>query len=142
MRAVLIFLSILVTFPVSVIAQPPALLLLGDDDSRTFLGCLSCDEFETDSICNEFGRYGSEFSSDSIWNEFSSWGSEFSSSSPWNEFASGAPVIVDRKGGFYGRFTVNEFDANQTRIESLRQFLRLAKIIKKRDAIRTALCGE
>jgi len=84
-------------------------LLLYSSDNNTFLGCLNCNEFSSESICNEFGTYGSEFSSESIWNEFGTYGSEFSSYSPWNEFSSDGPKIVDKDGNYYGRFSINTF---------------------------------
>jgi hypothetical protein len=118
-------------------AQSPALMLFGGSDHRTFLGCLNCSKFSSDSVCNEFGQKGSEFSSNSIWNEFGHFGSSFSSESPWNAFASGGPVIVDRDGRFYGRFTANKYIADRTRIQALNQLAELvadgANLIKARD---------
>lgn len=86
------------------------LQLFGGNGHDVFLGCFNCNEYSSESICNEFGA-GSAFKSNSIFNEFSRFGNEFSSSSPWNEFSSSndVPVLVDRQGGFYGYFTVNEF---------------------------------
>jgi len=49
------------------------------------LGKLSTNEFDSDSIYNEFGSYGSKFSSTLIWNEFSEYEIEFSSKSAFNE---------------------------------------------------------
>ena len=83
------------------------LLLFSDDD--TFLGCLNCSEYSAESICNEYGTYGSEYSAESIWNEFGTYGSEYSSESPWNEFSSNGPKIVDKNGNYYGRFSINTF---------------------------------
>ena len=91
-------------------ANAQELLLFGGTGHDVFLGCFNCNEYSSESICNEFGA-GSAFKSDSIFNEFGQFGSEFSSSSPWNEFSSSndVPVLVDRQGGFYGYFTINEF---------------------------------
>lgn len=91
-------------------ANAQELLLFGGNGHDVFLGCFNCNEFNSESICNEFGS-GSAFKGDSIFNEFGQFGSEFSSSSPWNEFSSSndVPVLVDRQGGFYGYFTINEF---------------------------------
>lgn len=85
------------------------LLLFGGNGHDVFLGCFNCNEYSSDSICNEFGA-GNTFRSDSIFNEFGQFGNEFSSSSPWNEFSNSnsVPVLVDMQGGFYGYFTVNE----------------------------------
>lgn len=86
------------------------LLIFGGSGHDEFLGCFNCNEFDSDSICNEFGA-GNEFKSDSIFNEFGTFGNEFASSSPWNQFSSSndVPVLVDRQGNFYGYFTINEF---------------------------------
>ena len=102
-----IIISIFSLFIFSNVSFGTDLLLFSDDNN--FLGCLNCNEFSSDSICNEFGTYGSEFSSKSIWNEFGTYGSEFSSKSPWNEFSSTGPKIVDRNGGYYGRFSINTY---------------------------------
>lgn len=87
------------------------MMLFGGPGHDTYLGCLDCSEFTSDSICNEFGTHGSSFSSSSIFNEFGPFGSEFRSSSPWNQFSSSddVPVLVDEDGGFYGYFTINVF---------------------------------
>jgi hypothetical protein len=124
------------------LSQTPSLLLFGGRDHKTFLGCLNCSQFDSGSICNEFGHSGSRFSSESIWNEFGKYGSEFSSDSPWNDFSSSGPVIVDRSGKFYGRFTANQFASDRTRIEALN---RLADLVAKgagREKARKSFCGD
>ena len=90
------------------------LLLYGGQNHDIFLGCYDCGHFESDSICNRFGLYGSRFNSESIWNRFGTYGSRFSSFSPWNKFSSGSdvPVLVDRSGNFYGYFPIHCFRAN------------------------------
>jgi len=86
------------------------LLLFGGTNHDQFLGCLNCNSFERDSVCNQFGA-GNEFSASSIFNEFGTFGNSFSLSSPWNEFSTSkaVPVLVDRAGNFYGYFTINDF---------------------------------
>ena len=73
------------------------------------LGKITTNEFDSKSILNEFGKYGSEFSSTSIFNEFGKYGSEFSNLSPYNEFGSEPPLIVDSNGTFLAYLTVNDF---------------------------------
>jgi hypothetical protein len=76
--------------------SPPSdcgLILLAEDG--TFLGRATANQFDTDSVCNEFSDYGSEFSSTSIFNEFSEYGSDFSSQSAYSEFTSTPPILVD-----------------------------------------------
>ncbi len=86
-----------------------SLHIYGGRDHDVYLGCLNCDSYNTNSIWNAYGTYGSSYNSKSIWNSYGSYGSEYSSTSPFNSYASDPPVIVDRDGGFYGYFTVNEY---------------------------------
>jgi hypothetical protein len=81
-------------------------------EDGTYLGKLTSNELDTDSLLNEFGPYGNQFSPKSIFNEFGTYGSEFSSQSPNNEFASTPPKIYVN-GKLYGYLTVNEFKAGK-----------------------------
>lgn len=87
--------------------------IYGGKEHDVYLGCLTCSEYSSESIWNEYSKYGSEYSSISIWNEYGNYGSEYSSYSPWNDYASYPPVIVDKKGNFYGYFTRNEYKAKR-----------------------------
>lgn len=89
--------------------QAQTLLIYGGSDHDVFLGKLNADCYDSESIWNEYGTYGSKYSSKSIWNEYGTYGSEYSSYSPWNEYASTPPVVVDSRGNFYGYLTANEF---------------------------------
>ena len=73
--------------------QAQTLLIYGGSDHDVFLGKLNADCYDSESIWNEYGTYGSEYSS----------------YSPWNEYASTPPVVVDSRGNFYGYLTANEF---------------------------------
>src|SRR5260370_27845871 len=85
------------------------LMIFGGQDHKTYLGCLSCNEYAPDSVFNSYGRNGSPYSSQSIWNHYSEFGSPYSTYSACNPYASDPPVIVDQNGTFYGRLTVNEY---------------------------------
>ena len=122
-------------------AQTPALLLYGGSDHETFLGCVNCSQFEADSICNQFGRFGSEFQSDGIWNMFGTYGSKFNTSSPWNQFSQGSVVIVDRNGGFYGFLTANKFANKRTTIAALNQLADGAAESSQLTTVRNLFCG-
>jgi hypothetical protein len=76
-------------------------------NDNEFLGKLTSNEFDSDSILNEFGPYGNEFSPKSIFNEFGTYGNEFSTLSPFNEFSSTPPKIFVN-GQLYGYLTTNE----------------------------------
>ena len=85
--------------------QTPALLLFGDENHKTFLGCLNCTKYDAGAVCNKYGDHGSKYNSDSIWNPYGDFGSKYSDDSPWNRYSSSGPIIVDNDGHFYGRFT-------------------------------------
>jgi hypothetical protein len=120
--------------------QTPSLLLFGGSDHKTFLGCLNCSEFDSGSVCNQFGSAGSQFNSESIWNQFGHYGSQFSSDSPWNRFSSSGPVIVDKAGLFYGRFTANQFVSDRSHIEALNKLANLVADGTDLDKARDMFC--
>ena len=83
--------------------------LYGGKNHDVYLGCLNCSEYDTDSIWNEYGKYGSSYNSNCIWNEYGTYGSSYNSYSPWNSYSNDSPVVVDKDGNFYGYFTVNAY---------------------------------
>jgi hypothetical protein len=85
------------------------IMLFGGPGHKTYLGCLSCSEYASESVLNQYGRYGSAYQSESIFNRFGSFGSRYSQYSPCNPYASDPPVIVDENGQYYGRLTVNAY---------------------------------
>jgi hypothetical protein len=123
-------------------AQAPALLLFGDSDHKTFLGCLNCSKYDSGSVCNEYGTNGSRYSANSIWNPYAQFGSKYSNDSPWNQYSSSGPVIVDKEGQFYGRFTANKYIADRTRIKALDQLADMVADGAKLDDARKGFCGE
>ncbi len=91
--------------------QPPVrdnnLYVVSDDPSPTILGCLTCNEYDPNSIINGLGTYGSPMSPNSMANPMSIHGSRVSPSSACNPLAMRPPWIVDVGGTRYGRFTAN-----------------------------------
>ncbi len=89
------------------------LQLFGGQGHDVFLGCFDCSAYDSESICNEYGA-GNKYASAGIFNTYGSFGSSYSSSSPWNRYSTSqdVPVLVDKQGGFYGYFTINEFRAD------------------------------
>ena len=117
------------------------ILLFSGHNNDDFLGCYDCSKYDSDSICNKYGTYGSKYTSNSIWNKYGSYGSKYSSSSPWNKFSSSddVPVLVDRQGNYYGYFTINKY-----RSDAFNQARQLATLFDKVNGdlsvIRDAIC--
>ena len=120
---------------------PKALLLFGGNDHETFLGCLNCVDTGASSVCNEYGKYGSEYQADSIWNEYGHFGSEYNSQSPWNEYSNDAPIIVDKDGKSYGYFSVNASHHDRTRIGWLVAILDYYERTNDLAKTREKMCG-
>ena len=118
-KALLLALAFSLSSPATLRGQDGELLLFGGRNHETFLGCINCSRFDSSSICNRFGDYGSRFSDTSIWSRFGTYGSRFSDDAPWGRFASNPPVVVDREGNFYGYLTVSRTHSQRTRIRSL-----------------------
>lgn len=93
------------------------LYIYGGEDHDVFLGKLDASKYDSKSIWNEYGTYGSEYNTNSIWNEYGTYGSEYSSYSPFNSYASYPPVIVDEEGNFYGYFTVNKYKSKRANFD-------------------------
>jgi len=110
-----IFLVIL--FVLEVVASD--LYLLDEEGER--VGCITCNEYEGDSIWNEYSTFGNEYNADSIWNEYGTYGNEYGTISPWNEYGTGMKII-DLEGNYYGQFTANNYN-NQTKVPLLKSIL-------------------
>lgn len=89
MKKIIFTLLIITGFSTTCISQ--TLHIYGGQNQDEYLGCLNCNNYDKNSIWNEYGTYGSEYNSNS----------------PWNSYGSNPPVIVDKDGEFYVYFTVN-----------------------------------
>lgn len=81
-------------------------IIIANDNQ--YLGKISKNQYDSDSINNSFGTYGSEYSVYSIFNSFGTYGSEFSTLSPFNQFSSTPPKIY-KNDIFVAYLTVNNF---------------------------------
>jgi len=99
------------------IVSAQTLHIYGGTNHDEYLGCLNCNSYDSNSIWNEYGTYGNSYNSNSIWNEYGTYGNEYNSLSPWNEYSSSSPVIVDKNGGFYGYFTLNEYKSDRAEFD-------------------------
>ncbi len=80
------------------IAEPPILV----SPSGKYLGTLSNNPYESDSVSNPYGRYGSRYSSDSINNPYGQYGSPYSNESARNPYAANPPEVISPSGGYSG----------------------------------------
>lgn len=99
------------------LAYGQTLLIYGGEDHDVYLGKLNASEYDSESIWNEYGRFGSKYNSNSIWNEYGRYGSSYSSYSPFNEYATYPPIIVDSQGNFYGYFTLNKYKSQRANLD-------------------------
>ncbi len=60
---------------------------LYSNDGKEFLGCFSCGKYDSNSIWNKYGTYGSKYSAVSIWNKYGTYGGKYSNKSPCNKYA-------------------------------------------------------
>lgn len=80
--------------------------LIAQDDKNTFLGKIA-NPYDSESIFNEYGTYGSQYNSSSIWNQYGTFGSEYSMHSPHNSYTSTPPMIIKNRK-ILGYLTVNK----------------------------------
>ena len=93
-------------------------------DSKEYLGKLVTDKYDSDSIWNEYGTYGSKYQTNSIWNEYGDYGGKYSNTSAFNEYATEPPKVIDNKGNFVGYLTTNEYMDSGYAIEIYMMLLR------------------
>ena len=79
-------------------AEPPH---LRDRQTGKYLGNLSSNPYDANSVSNPYGRYGSEYSADSINNPYGKYGSQYSNDSPNNPYATNPPAIHGGDGSRY-----------------------------------------
>lgn len=85
-----------------------------------FLGEVTKNRYDTNSMANSFGSYGSRYSSTSVFNPYSNYGSKYSTYSPFNNFATNPPSFVIN-GRVIGYLTSNPYFSNRVDTE---QFFR------------------
>ena len=105
--------GIFIILIVGINASAQTLHLYGGDNHDVYLGCLNCNNMNTNSIWNQYGTYGNSYSLNSIWNQYGTYGNKYSLYCPWNGYGSNPPVVVDRQGNFYGYFTVNQYKSKR-----------------------------
>jgi hypothetical protein len=59
----------------------------------TYLGRLNSNRYDTESVSNPYGKYGSRYSATSINNPYSQYGSRYSNQSATNPYTTTPPVV-------------------------------------------------
>lgn len=85
----------LILFTTAAQSAPPILV---DPKTGKYLGTLSNNRYDPDSVSNPYGHYGSKYSPDSINNPYGQYGSKYSPDSPNNPYATSPPVIIPPRG--------------------------------------------
>lgn len=78
----------------------------------TFLGIVSKDKFDSNSLGNRFGNYGNRYSASSIFNPFSQYGNKYGPYSPFNAYSTSPPTFL-KNGRELGRLSVNSMVVNR-----------------------------
>ena len=89
----------------------------------TFLGTLSQNPYDTDSIFNRYGQYGSSYSPLSIFNRYGNYGSLYSDLSPFNQYSQRSPRLFIR-GKFAAFLTKNRYLTPHVDPDELEQWVR------------------
>lgn len=74
-----------------------------------YLGNLSTNEFDPNSIANPFGA-GNPYSPNSVTNQFGIYGNPYSNQSATNPHATDAPRLFDQEGHYRGKLSTNPYD--------------------------------
>jgi hypothetical protein len=91
-------------------------------DDGTYLGKITSNRYDSDSIVNQYGDHGGKYSDHSIFNEYGDYGGEYSSRSPFNAYTSTPPKIYKRNE-FLAYLTVNTSLAPRVDPNALRAWL-------------------
>ena len=81
--------------------------IYAEDD---YLGEYSSNPYDSDSVSNPYGQYGSEFSPDSINNPFGQYGNPYSPNSATNPYATDTPKLYSSDGKYLGKVSANPYD--------------------------------
>jgi hypothetical protein len=68
-------------------------VIMGGDGS--YLGLVSSDQYDKESICNRYGEYGSPYNQNSIFNHYGTYGGEYSKLGAYNTRADSPPAVVE-----------------------------------------------
>jgi len=96
---VMSMLLLAITVPASAATIADGLYLFADDNKYTYLGKLTSNTYDADSIYNPYGLHGSKYAAESIFNQYSIYGSSYSVYSPFNRYTVTPPIIAHFSNG-------------------------------------------
>jgi hypothetical protein len=132
--------SIVITAVDAAVPVAVTYYLYGGTNDAQYLGCLNCNRYDAEAVCNRYGTYGSSYSSTSIWNEYGTYGSRYNNYSAWNVYASSPPKIIGSDGLFYGYFSANRFISQRTAIPAFLDVLNYFNSTESVSATQTYGC--
>lgn len=100
------------------------LYLYADDGTGTFLGEISSNKYDRNSIANEYGNYGSKYQTKSIFNQYGDYGSQYSNYSAFNKYATKPPKILNKNGKVVGYLTANKYIKDAVSYEEMMVLLK------------------
>lgn len=71
-------------------------VLIAQDEKNTYLGKIT-NPYDSESVFNEYGTYGSPYNQESIWNAYATFGGEYSTYSPHNPYTATPPMMIKNK---------------------------------------------
>ncbi len=89
-KVIILFCGLILSF--GIFAEE--LLLISPDG--TYLGKIGASKYDSDSISNPYGEYGSKYGSKSINNPYGEYGSKYSNKSPNNPYATQKPFLIKK----------------------------------------------
>jgi hypothetical protein len=75
-----------------------------------YLGRLSANPYDAQSVSNPYGTYGSAYSAISVNNPYGPYGSPFSPVSANNPYTTNAPRLYSSDGTYLGKLSANPYD--------------------------------
>ena len=102
---------VVVASPASAQIGSPEILIFGGYNRDEFLGCYSCGDYDSDSVWNRYSTHGWS-NRYGTWSRYGPHKSRYSSTSACSPYASSPPVLVDRRGNYYGELSVSRTRAD------------------------------
>ena len=77
-----------------------------------FLGNINLNKFDSNSIANPYGNFGSQYSSDSVFNKYGDYGSPYSILSPFNKYSTYPLLIKNKNNEIVAKISDNNYIDN------------------------------